>query len=104
MSGRTFSVIFGSVIALLGVVHIIYGIVAKRRGGGFWWAGRSLYLEAEKDGDPVGFKAVVWGNVASGVFMVVIGGYLRPDQPLMSAFDPKLPLRTAVGAAYLLRE
>jgi hypothetical protein len=76
MNGRTFSVIFGGVIALLGVVHIIYSLVAKRTGGGSWWAGRNLYLEAEENGDPIGFKTVVRGNVASGVFMVVIGSYL----------------------------
>lgn len=40
-------------------------------GDGSWWAGRNLYLEADQDGDPVGFKTVVWDNVASGMFMVV---------------------------------
>ncbi len=76
MSGQTFSMIFGSVIALLGVGHIVYAIMSKLRGGGFWWAGRNLHLEAEEDGDPVGFKTVVWGNLASGAFMIVVGTYL----------------------------
>jgi len=76
MSGQTGSIIFGSVIALLGVAHIINGVMAKLRGGGFWSAGRNLYLDAEEDGDPVGFKTVVWGNLASGVFMIVVGTYL----------------------------
>jgi hypothetical protein len=67
MTGRTFSIIFGCVIAALGV-HIIYSFVSKRRSGRFWWAGRNLYFDADEVGDPVGFRPIVEGNVASGVF------------------------------------
>jgi hypothetical protein len=73
VSGQTSSIILGGVIGLLGVAHIINGLMSKLRGSGFWWAGRNLYLDAEEDGDPVGLKTVVWGNLASGVFMIVVG-------------------------------
>jgi hypothetical protein len=75
VSGRTVSIIFGSAIVLLGCFHIGCGIVAQLGGHGFW-GGRGFIFDAEDDGDPVGFRTVVWGNMASGVFEVVVGSYL----------------------------
>ena len=76
MSGQTISLILGGVVALLGAVNIVRGILFKIRGRGIWWS-RGIYVEAEDDGhDPVGFQTVVLGNVVMGVFMIVIGGYL----------------------------
>jgi len=75
VSGRTISIILGGAIVLLGCFHIGYAFVARLRGRGFL-GGRGFVFEAERDGDPVGFKTVLWGNLASGLLEIVIGTYL----------------------------
>ena len=67
--------IFAIVAITLGVLKIYYAISCAAKGQGSFFF-KPLMLDAERDGDPVGFQSVVWGNAAMGAFMIFVGTYL----------------------------
>jgi hypothetical protein len=67
--------IFAIVMLTFGLFKIYYAIRCATKGRGAFFF-KPLIFETERDGDPVGFQSVVWGNAAMGAFMVFVAGYL----------------------------
>jgi len=75
VTSRIISIVVGAIFGFVGCARIIYAIKCHRSGSGIF-ASRNLFLDTERDGDPVGFQTVVLGNAALGIFAIVVGAYL----------------------------
>ena len=73
MFGFSTETLLGAALILMGSAKIVHAIVISVRGVGYWWAGHSLELEADRESDPVGFQTVVGGNGFQGILMLALG-------------------------------